>query len=83
MQADAEQAYVQALLTGTETWLCIPEEARIGEKWKGNTMHKPVVRLRLALYGHPDAGTCWEKHRDAHIKKVGFEAISECWPSCF
>ena len=31
--ADAEQAYVQALLTGIETWICLPPEARIGDKF--------------------------------------------------
>ena len=31
--ADAEQAYVQALLTGTETWVCLPPEARVGKAW--------------------------------------------------
>ena len=83
--ADAEQAYVQALLTGTETWVCLPPEARVGKAWKGweDPSCKPVVRLRLALYGHPDSGTCWERHCDAHLKKVGFEPVSEIWNSCY
>ena len=79
--ADAEQAYVQAQLVGTETWVCLPPEARIGSKWKG--FRRPVVRLRLALYGHPDSGTCWERHCDAHLRKVGFEPVSEVWHSCY
>ena len=45
--ADAVQAYVQAELTGTETWVCLPPEWRDGPKWKG--FRRPVVRLRLAL----------------------------------
>jgi len=53
--ADAVQAYVQAALKGTETWVCLPPEWRTEKEWKG--FRRPVVRLRLALYGHPDAGT--------------------------
>ena len=78
--ADAEQAYVQAELRGIETWICLPPEARVGDKWK--KFDKPVVRLRLALYGNPDAGTCWEKHCDEHLKSVGFEPVCESWSSC-
>ena len=26
----------------------------------------------LALYGHPDAGTFWEKHCEARLIEVGF-----------
>ena len=81
--ADAEQAYVQALLTGTETWVCLPPEARTTAAWKGCNLKRPVVRLRLALYGHPDSGTCWERHCDAHLRKVGFEPTSEVWNSCY
>ena len=46
-------------------------------------MKRPVVRLRLALYGHPDSGTYWERHCDAHLRSVGFEPISEVWNSCY
>ena len=42
-----------------------------------------MVRLRLALYGHPDSGTCWERHCDAHLRSVGFEPVSEVWNSCY
>ena len=55
-QADAAQAYIQAPLKGTETWVQLPHE-HWPEEWKRNAMHKPVVRLKLALYGHPDSGT--------------------------
>ena len=37
----------------------------------------------MALYGHPDSGTLWEEHCDAHVKKVGFEALGLSWPSCY
>ena len=42
-----------------------------------------MVRLRLALYGHPDSGTYWERHCDSHLKSVEFAPISEAWPSCY
>lgn len=35
MQADAMQAYVQATLGGTETWVEIPEEGW-PQEWKDN-----------------------------------------------
>ena len=71
--ADAEQAYAQSLLTGTETWVCLPPEARLGKVWnipEVQKMKRPVVRLRLALYGHPDFGTYWERHCDAQWQNI-------------
>ena len=78
--ADAIQAYIQAVLEGTETWVCLPPEERPAS-W--SKFHKPVVRLKMALYGHPDSGTFWEKHCDKHVVSVGFEPVSEEWPSCY
>ena len=52
-QADAEQAYVQANLTGPATWICIPEEGWPDEWFYADgsaTYSKPVCRLNLALY---------------------------------
>ena len=42
----------------------------------------PVVPLRLALYGHPDAGGYWEKHCDSSLQSLGFVPIDE-WKSCY
>ena len=57
--ADAEQAYVQAELTGTPTWVCLPpDQVREAHKAK---FRRPVYRLKKALYGHPDSGTMWEE----------------------
>ena len=64
-QADAEQAYVQATLEG---------ERRL-------IRDRPCVRMRKAPHGHPDAGSCWEGHRDREMKKARFEQIDN-WPSC-
>ena len=44
---------------------------------------KPVVILKKALYGHPDSGTYWEKHCDAHLRSIGFVPIAPEWPSCY
>ena len=52
-QADARQAYTQALFTGIETWVRLPRNRRPKE-WNG--MKDPVCPLRLAQYGHPDSG---------------------------
>ena len=38
-------------------------------------------RLVEALYGHPAAGTMWEKHSDQAVKKLGFVPIGPNWPS--
>eukprot|EP00972_Heterocapsa_arctica_P109260 16089109-Heterocapsa_arctica.AAC.1 len=50
--AGAEQAYIQAELTGTPCWICLLPEQRPA-KWSG--MRRPVVQLKKALYGHPDS----------------------------
>ena len=52
--ADGEQAYPQAKMSSqTKTWIRLPKY-RWPESWKGMT--DPVVIMRQALYGHPDAG---------------------------
>ena len=84
-QADAEQAYIQAELRGTETWVALPTEAW-PDSWynkDGSAKYqKPVVKMLRALYGHPDAGTFWEEHCDGAVKSIGFDAIPN-WPSCY
>ena len=87
-QADAEQAYVQAKLTGTETWIAIPEEGW-PDSWfhdgSGRSQPKyktPCVRLHYALYGHPDSGTFWEKHCDRALRQQGFGPVTT-WQSCY
>ncbi|MFM7985142.1 MAG: hypothetical protein ACKPKO_38070, partial [Candidatus Fonsibacter sp.] len=82
--ADAEQAYIQADMQGDPTWVRLPPEAR-PEWWKKSFPHlrRPVCLLKKALYGHPDAGTYWEKTGDARIKSVGFVPIGPEWPSCY
>ena len=45
-------------------------------------MSRPVCPLKLALYGHPDAGGHWEAHCEKHLTNVGFERIPD-WHSTF
>ena len=78
-QADAEQA--QAYLKGPETWVQLPEE-HLPERWKTLGLKRPVVRLKKALYGHPDSGTFWEQKCDQKCSEVGFVQIPD-WLSCY
>ena len=80
--ADAVQAYIQATLRGTPCWIELPPEA-VPSECKWDKYRRPVVPLRKALYGHPDAGTFWEQHCDASVRAVGFEPIGEEWPSVY
>ena len=80
-QADARQAYTQALFKGTETWVRLPRN-RWPKSWSG--MKDPVAPLRLALYGHPDSGGIWEQHCTKELTKAGFVAVlPDIWPSVF
>ena len=65
-QADAESAYTQCELKGDPTWVRLPVD-RWPDEWHGKYTD-PVVRLRLALYGHPDAGTYWEHYAEEQLK---------------
>ena len=80
--ADAIQAYIQAPLSGVACWVELPDEA-----WppqiERRKYRRPVVRLLRALYGHPDAGTMWEKHCDTAVRKLGFVPIGPNWPSMY
>ena len=78
-QCDAEQAYTQAVLSGTTTWVRLPRD-QWPESW--HSMHDPVVPLRLALYGHPDSGGHWEQHCESKLKEAGYEPVPS-WRSCF
>ncbi|MFM7981943.1 MAG: hypothetical protein ACKPKO_21750, partial [Candidatus Fonsibacter sp.] len=71
-------------MQGGPTWICLPIEARPAW-WKKKFPHlrRPGCLLKKALYGHPDAGTYWEKKCDAHLKSLGFVAIGPEWPSCY
>ena len=81
-QADGKQAYTQTRLKGAETWVRLPRE-RWPKGWHGK-FKDPVVRLVLALYGHPDSGGFWEQHCEKMLKEVGFHLVfPAAWPSVF
>ena len=81
-QADAIQAYIQALFTGVPTWLSLPRN-RWPEHWE-KQFWQPMVPLVLALYGHPDSGGIWENHLNGRIGKEGWKQIlPDVWQSIF
>ena len=81
-QADAIQAYIQALFTGVPTWLSLPRN-RWPEHWS-KEFWQPMVPLVLALYGHPDSGGIWENHLNSRISKEGWKQIlPDIWQSIF
>ena len=59
----------------------IPPEGR-PEGWSDGGFRTPVVRLRKAIYGHPNSGSYWEEHCNKFLLEAGFKPI-EAWPSCF
>ena len=65
-QSDAEQAYTQACLEGTPTWVRLSRD-QWPDSWVG--MVDPVCPLRLALYGHPDSGGHRERQCGAGPQK--------------
>ena len=79
-QADAEQAYTQATLVGTKTWVRLPKD-EWPASWHGK-YHDPVCPLVLALYGHPDSGGHWEQHCEKALLEGGYTAIPG-WKSCY
>ena len=85
--ADATQAYTQAHIDNSvaEHWVEIPEQAWPDHWWNkdGSPKYKrPVCRLELALYGHPNSGGYWEQHCEKHLRAQGFEDVQN-WRSCF
>ena len=78
---DARGAYAQALLLGAETWVTLPEN-RWPKHWKGE-VHRPVVKLVLALNGHADAGGFWEAHCEEKLLSIGLTRHAEEWQGVF
>ena len=79
-QADAKQAYTQALFQGVATWVRLPRN-RWPKEWKG--MKDPVVPLKRSTDILIQGGI-WERHCETELKKVGFEAVlTDVWKSVF
>ena len=64
--SDGESAYTQGKLLGSTTWVRLPKD-QWPEAWIDAGFEDPVCPLILALYGHPDAGTFWERHCEAKL----------------
>ena len=79
-QCDAEQAYVQFRLGGIETWARIPED-RWPAEWAGR-FRKPVVLLKLALRGHPDAGGYGKSQCKERLVAGGLTPVPD-WSSMY
>ena len=61
-----------------------PSSKRSNGRLNGNeSSPRPVVRLKLALYGHPLAGLHWEKHAADAVKRCGFEAVQDWECMCY
>lgn len=58
----------------------LPHDRR-SKEWYGKYTDL-VVRLRLVLYGHPDAGTCWVQHAETHVRSNGLVPLDD-WRSCY
>ena len=87
--ADAEGAYTQSPFDDecTETWVLLPE-SEWPDEWheavRTGKMKRPVVKLLKALYGHPDAGSMWERYCHRHLVAQGYISLKdEGWPGCY
>ena len=79
-QADARQAYTQAIFTVVPTWLRLPRN-RWPKDWQ-RLYKDPLVPMLLALYGHPDSGGIWEKHFEGRIATNSWvPVLKEIWKS--
>jgi hypothetical protein len=44
--------------------------------------YDPVLRLRKAIYGHPESEAVWDEHLGARLKKEGWlQVVNQpgCW----
>ena len=81
LQSDCIRAYTQAEMKGNKTFIRLPRP------WWPKIWHKmglrdPVVELRKALYGHPQAGDLWHNHLKTELETLGFATI-DGWPSTY
>ena len=84
--ADAVKAYLQSSLQShAATWVRLPKEVWPAE-WFGADgrpkYRRPVIRLWRSLYGHPEAGSHWERHLEKELLAMSATKISE-FPSTY
>ena len=78
---DAAQAYIQSSIDGDgrpATWIRLPRAWWPPEWFHADGSPKfvdPVIRLRKALYGHPEAGALWEKHLKKILTELGWSPL--------
>ena len=78
---DAAQAYIQSSIDGDgrpATWIRLPRAWWPPEWFHADGSPKfvdPVIRLRKALYGHPEAGALWEKHLKKILTELGWAPL--------
>ena len=73
---DIKSAYTHAPVLEDETWVSLPFEAIPYEyKEQFRKVHRPVVRLLLALEGHPRAGKYWEEYCRHVLLTRGWEPV--------
>ena len=77
---DVEQAYWLAPMEGPPTYIVLPKELWTPIMHK---MHRPVVLLEKALYGHPSAGAFWHKYCNFMCLKAGFRLFPCNWPCTY
>ncbi|CAE8731662.1 unnamed protein product, partial [Polarella glacialis] len=75
-QADAEQAYIQSPLGGTETYIRLPKELQ-PDSWKH--MRDPVCKLVMSLYGHPTQAVMMAVYVDDFKASGRVEALKKAW----
>ena len=73
--SDAIQAFCQAPMM-VEVWVTLQREA-VADPEFYYAVKNPVVRLLLALYGHPDSPTFWEDYWNGKVKLVGFNSMGD------
>ena len=89
-QSDAPQAYTQSEIEGVDTRVELPPDQwppswffpASGGRPPRPKYRRPVCPLRLALYGHPKSGACWERFCNKRVKKRGFYSVPG-WEQCF
>ena len=83
--ADASKAYLQSWLESLAgTWVRLPGEIWPASWFNSNgapRFKRPVTRL-LKTFGHPEAGSHWERYLAKELVAMGGVPISE-YPSTF
>ena len=80
--ADACQAFLQApLRSPVPTYVALPSELWLPQ-WRGR-FRRVAVRLKRALYGHPEAPAEWQAYLENVLKTVLLAVAAEGFPSIF